>query len=459
MVSTYKFSTEPTSLTNITDDQEWVDDIPDDNLERQYGPHADLSLALTMTMMNLSTFSGQINSRDRPQSPNSTHRFGVDPHADKLMLYDKVKGFYSVLHEVIGENASLYCPWNAERYIAECIDIAVCLVQRDVPAFMSQEAYASILEQVTRFPIIWEAIKYGLASEDSTEISGPDFDLPADFVCDENDHSHDHPALLQGSVSQTFALSTAMHNAARSTHQILAEHGANSSLDRTIQRFEKAWHPVCHLLGCDHSNFLDIYLASHSHTMALMSEASVSHLHSHIRGRQKLHLAMARFTQEHGASFADRVYRSGTQAKSEEAFRRYGHVTREAVRDHLLPMTVAMNNKTKALRLVDQVEFAKFYAAWKESHGNETGKEVAPWLSGFSELQTVMRSRGFELLTVIRPFEVCWKRFECRDVEMLLVCIPPEPQSVAGPCLCLGLPSTEVACTRGRVEGAKPWAL
>ncbi|CAJ1382944.1 unnamed protein product [Effrenium voratum] len=316
--SSYKFKGDPTS------NQEWTDveiapEGPDPLAE--YGPHADLSMALSLVLTNLSNYSGLINSRDVPHNANLTYYFGADPHQDLLVLYDKVQGFYEVLHEVLGENASRYCPYRSQYYMPACIEIAACLVQRDVPKYMPLEAYAPILEQVTRFEtIIWEAIKHGLGSEDPSEI-GADLDIPQEYICDENDHSHDHPAsLLQGDVSQTSAVSSAMHRATRSTHQILAEHAANTSLDHTVQRLEEAWHPVCNALGCDHTNFLDIHLASHRHSMALMQASSTSQLHAHIKSRQKLHLNMVRFTNTHGAAFADRFYRtrkpSGTMRRS-----------------------------------------------------------------------------------------------------------------------------------------------
>ena len=395
--TSYKFKGDPTS------DQEWTDvDIASEGPDpiKKYGPHADLSMALSLVLTNLSNYSGLINSRDRPHSANLTHYFGVDPHQDLLMLYDKVQGFYEVLHEAMGENASRYCPFHAEIYIPGCIEIAMCLVSRDVPKYMPEEAYASILEQVTRFEtIIWEAIKYGLGSEDPTEI-GADFDIPKEFVCDENDHSNDHSAsLLQSDASQTSAVSLAMHHATRSTHQILAEHTTNASLDHTVNRLEEAWHPVCNVLGCDHTNFLDIHLASHRHSMALMQGSSTSQLHAHIKSRQKLHVEMVRFTNKHGAAFADKFYRSDAHAHSEEAFRHYAEITRRAVLNHLLPMPVILNNETKALRWVDRVEFGKFFKSWKERNpeGNVSSHVGGPDSSrvhGYMKASDIRPQRG-----------------------------------------------------------------
>ena len=100
-------------------------------MNQEYGPHAELATALFMALMNLTDFAGQIRETDLPPNENVTHHFGVDPRGDLMELYDKVQGFYHVLHEALGSSSSL-CPMNAEAYIKGCINVAACLIQKDV---------------------------------------------------------------------------------------------------------------------------------------------------------------------------------------------------------------------------------------------------------------------------------------------------------------------------------------
>ncbi|CAE7719322.1 unnamed protein product [Symbiodinium pilosum] len=87
--TSHKFKGDPTS------DQEWTDlDIASEGPDpiKEYGPHADLSMALSLVLTNLSNYSGLINSRDRPHNANLTYYFGVDPHQDLLMPMTRSRG-------------------------------------------------------------------------------------------------------------------------------------------------------------------------------------------------------------------------------------------------------------------------------------------------------------------------------------------------------------------------------
>ena len=88
--------------TLFRDVSEPVDSAEPMSLE--YGPYAELATALVMVLMNLTEFAGQIRETDLPPNENVTHHFGVDPHGDLMELYDKVQGFYHVLHEALGSS-------------------------------------------------------------------------------------------------------------------------------------------------------------------------------------------------------------------------------------------------------------------------------------------------------------------------------------------------------------------
>ena len=95
-----------------------------------------------------------------------------------------------------------------------------------------------------------------------------DFGLPEEYSCDST--VHDKGDFLLQSVSKsdalqvgTFAMSAALNSAVHSSHKVLDSHGVNSSMDDTIQKLHTVWHPVCKALGCDHTNYWDIFLRHH----------------------------------------------------------------------------------------------------------------------------------------------------------------------------------------------------
>ena len=292
-------------------------------LNQEYGPHAELATALSMVLMNLTEFAGQIRETDLPPNENVTHHFGVDPHGDLTELYDKVQGFYHVLHEALGSSSSL-CPMNAEAYIKGCINVAACLIQKDVPTYIPMEMFATLMEQVTRFDeILWGTIQQALALEEDDLIIS---DVEPDFHCDASDYPDADSGglgLLQSNATDaktaqrdTLSFNAALHRAGRATHRLLDSHGMNSSMEATVAQLEEVWEPVCKVLGCDHSNFFDIHLMSHKHTVALTQTHAVAQLRSHIRSRNRLEIRVQRFLSEHGGAFADRFYRHKVQEAS-----------------------------------------------------------------------------------------------------------------------------------------------
>lgn len=67
---------------------------------------------------------------------------------DLELLYDKVAGFYGALHEVLGPDGPIYCPWNSYEHIEQCLMLASCLIQSHVPQHFSMSFYSSIAEQI-----------------------------------------------------------------------------------------------------------------------------------------------------------------------------------------------------------------------------------------------------------------------------------------------------------------------
>ena len=72
-------------------------------------------------------------------------------------------------------------------------------------------------------------------------------------------------------------------------------------------------------MGCDHSNFLDIFLASHRHTVALMQTHAVAQLRWHIQSRSRLDLKVRHLLAVHGSTFAHRFYKQEAQESSGSA--------------------------------------------------------------------------------------------------------------------------------------------
>ena len=87
-----------------------------------------------------------------------THSFG-DLLADLELLYDKVDGFYTILHQHMGTDGPLYCPKRHAGTIRECISVAMCLLQSAVPVHVPLYVYASYMEQV-RLLMCWTMFCY-----------------------------------------------------------------------------------------------------------------------------------------------------------------------------------------------------------------------------------------------------------------------------------------------------------
>ena len=218
----------------------------------QPNPWMELGTALPTVLVNLSDYTGWISDQDK--LVNVSHKFGnVD--SDLELLYDKVTGFYSVLHERMNDgDGEKYCPFKTESTIKRCITIATCLLQsavgKDKGKDIPMTAYSSIMEQVTRFDdITWPELMSHLAREDKTHTKVGEDELPLEYRCDDtevvNPDANVHKlSLLQmeahhaqgSSTGATLAVSAALRQAVADTHRILDAHGANTSMRITCSR-------------------------------------------------------------------------------------------------------------------------------------------------------------------------------------------------------------------------------
>ena len=263
----------------------------------------ELTLALPLVLINL-TNATQLLRSGNMVSGNITFRASDYAH-DVPFVMDKTAGFYAILSDVLtGASDGNPCFHEDLPSYMACIVAASCAIQAAVPAHVSMEVYAMILEQVTRFEeITWPLLRDALDHEEGSSL-GSDILLPEAFVCDGSEHdpsflqlhsksSHEaRDVSLRRLISEvgtehtaTVTMASALREAAGNTHEILDGHALNGSLDATIEKLQHAWHPVCQQLGCDHTNFWDIYLQHHKHATALLDAKHAGLLRSDIKLR------------------------------------------------------------------------------------------------------------------------------------------------------------------------------
>jgi len=339
----------------------------DANVTAEYGPHADLAAAMSLVLINLTNVSGTLSEKHNISNPRD----------DLMMLYDKVDGFYVVLQEVMGEDFDVYCPFRAGGRLRQCIEIGMCLIQRDVPRYMSMATYTSLMEHKERFTSIsWETIQEFLGDEDPNMLVPDEHSTPEKYRCDGNQQEDSRGNLsfiqVQSTRSQqALAAALLLEHATQATHRILDGHRINSSMEATIEALEHTWQPFCEKVGCDHTNHWDHYLASHGHTMELIEVgAHASHLRKQVRNRNLLEIRVQKFAAEHGETFADRYYRTGESQKSLQRATTYLETLRYKHTKFMLQYVHSLDDEEKAkkvLRLVDRQAFAKFFARHQEN--------------------------------------------------------------------------------------------
>ncbi|CAE7494994.1 unnamed protein product [Symbiodinium necroappetens] len=258
----------------------------------------ELTVALPLAVINLTNCT-QLLRDGNLVGGNITFRASDFGH-DVPFVMDKAAGFYAILDDVLSRATDGNpCFHEDLRSYMACIVAASCVIQAAVPAYVSMEVYAMILEQVTRFEeITWPLLRDALDHEEGSSLAS-DILLPEAFVCDGSEHdpsflqldsdSHEASQRLISELgtehTATATMALALRVAAANSHQILDSHATNGSLDATIEKLQHVWHPVCQQLGCDHTNFWDIYLQHHKHSMAVIKTNHAGLLRSDIKLR------------------------------------------------------------------------------------------------------------------------------------------------------------------------------
>ena len=379
-----------------------ADEAHANEMQATYGESSGLAAALPLVLMNLSNFSGLLDSKNAPHFDNNTHHFGTGSD-DLALLYEKVAGFYHVLHESMDSAAdgATYCPFESWTYIPSCVSIAMCLIAKDVPAHAPLELYTIYTEVEARFhSITWDNIEAEFASEGQGD-NIQEHEVPAKYRCDspvgedestsakyfsDDDTalptSDDGPSLVQAdsqALAATLAVSAALGHATLSTHAILDAHkkerianngtAHRSHMDATVAALRAAWQGVCESMQCDHTNYVDLFAASHGHTHALIQHgASARHLRAHITKRVKLEIRVQHFLAEHGEAFAAKAYRADDmQASNHQKIDDYLKIGRDAMGRYVLPYIASLDD-TMALRLVDSQSMEVYFDDAANSH-------------------------------------------------------------------------------------------
>jgi len=300
------------------------------SMEKKFGPGADLILALPLVLQNLTKYSNLISLASDPEAKKASvtrHVFG-DADSDKEFLLDQVAGFFATLHadsHAKATGVTAKCPKNDITVIKPCVEMSLCEVQTHLDAnpkikktYMTTYA---LLEQLAagfadiNYGILDHALKtedpafpeYTSHSEYSTHMSSYDTYLePSQFACKkktalaQEDDSNEHTAVR----AAAYHTSEVLQAAAKVAHTVLDLHTHNSSAEATLEALHQAFKPSCELLNCDHTNYFDLFGASHSHSLALIeADASAQHMRTHIRTRNRLDVRMNRFLSEHGTQF------------------------------------------------------------------------------------------------------------------------------------------------------------
>lgn len=297
------------------------------------GKAGNLAFALIITLTNVSSYvTRNVYGMNNRNFKNSTNSYTENAPQDLKLLLDAVQGLLSELYKYgEGRDIKQVCPDNFGS-IKRCMSIAFCAVEQDVPNTMSLAAITGLEELKVRFDTIeWEELvkAMGAAGMDMGQVTE---DVPPEWSCEDFEHATLIQIETTGAQTQelatTLAVSAALEQATRSTEAILhrRSHLQPGSVGKAIEELEQSWQSVCVQLQCDHTNWLDIFHASHGHTMALITaNASAKHLRAHVRDRALLEMKVQQFLGLHGDAFARQFYRTeDLQAASSLKLEKYG---------------------------------------------------------------------------------------------------------------------------------------
>jgi hypothetical protein len=292
-------------------------------MKNMYGSSGDLILALPLVLQNLTKFSTAITvSQENAAKVGGFkgRKFG-NAAADTALMIDNTAGFFAKLGSdpsAIASGVADKCPAGSTAVIKDCIEMALCVVQGVLESQPDKRAgaktYAMLEIQVAGFRDIsfalmdaslkteatpgksfMEIYKYTDSFLEASAYTCPLKKNKARALLQEDEHTEARAA--------AYHTSAVLEVAAQVTHTILDSHADNSS-EATLEALHQAWKPSCELLDCDHTNYFDLFGASHSHSLALIEAgASLQHMRTHIRTRHRLDVRMSRFLSEHGTEF------------------------------------------------------------------------------------------------------------------------------------------------------------
>jgi len=293
-------------------------------MEAQYGPSGDLILALPLVLQNLTKYSTAITASQSPGAKVGGYngrRFG-NAAADAALLLDNTAGFFAKLGSdpsAAALGVAAKCPAGSTAVIKDCLELALCACQSSLESQPNKKKSAKTYAMLEQVSAGFKDINFGLldASLKTEATPGASFmevykhtdsfleasaytcplkKSTARALLQEDEHTEVRAA--------AYHTSAVLEAAAEVTHTILDSHGDNSSAEATLEALHQAWKPSCELLDCDHTNYYDLFGASHSHSLALIEAgASLQHMRTHIRIRHRLDVRMNRFLSEHGTKF------------------------------------------------------------------------------------------------------------------------------------------------------------
>jgi len=377
-----------------TEDQEpsiaEEDEDEDDEVDNVEGLHPrayhSMLYGVPLVLGNVSNFTA-LYSQGSGGAPieDITHKFG-DLASDAALLASHVSGFITMMQEEVLEEGDDSCPSDSLVAIGGCIQKAMCLLQsqvdaHDVPNNKDLKKYALLEEMHAAFKdITWPQAQAMLALvEEKYDATKPVKHMaPAEHACDANKAWDKSNSLLEMSseLASAYATSATLVNTAKATHAIMDAHNHNASVDATVAALHAAWKPSCELLRCDHTNYRDLWRASHAHSSSLLDMgASARHMQVHIQTRKTLELRMQQFLAEHAKDEATaRKIHKHEATEWSGAPKQYFSQTRGAYAEFMVDRAFSLPVSTRVypLRLFDGEKLENSLAEEGESHVLDT---------------------------------------------------------------------------------------
>ncbi|CAJ1352266.1 unnamed protein product [Effrenium voratum] len=349
---------------------EQPDDIPDIP-SQLHDTVQELALAFSLVLQNLTNASGIIRSGDQHLDRSQITYHPGNLQVDEEFVADKAAGFYEVLHDFFhglgdveeAHSMAALCPHAFIPNIMACIKASSCIIQMGIPNLIDMEIYAGMLEQMIRFEeIMWPLLRDALMTEPGGGTVADDLVFPEMFACDGTVHTAGNTVLLSvdSEHAETLAVAAALHEATVASHQILDSHVLNSSMDDTIDKLQRTWHGPCQKIGCDHTNYWDIFFRHHEHSLALINVGHPALLRSDIHMRFMLQHRVQRFIGDNHRdySFVEKYARMDQeQAYSWDVAVAYHSRNKEALQS-LASMLLSSVPESRLERLVDRHKLA-----------------------------------------------------------------------------------------------------